>query len=75
MKKNEKELEECIEIDCKSGSSIPLNETKIYNYAFEHHSIIPKAASDDWVAAIPRIQKQVSFNFHIKNSLFLGYKQ
>ncbi|OII73106.1 ion transporter [Cryptosporidium ubiquitum] len=49
LKKNEKELEECIEIDCKSGSSESLNETGIYNYAFDHHSIIPKAASDDWV--------------------------
>ncbi|KAH8584267.1 conserved hypothetical multi-pass transmembrane [Cryptosporidium sp. chipmunk genotype I] len=69
LKKNEKELEECIEIDCKSGSSESLNETGIFNYAFEH-SIIPKAASDDWVAAIPRIQKQVMSNEFYSNKLF-----
>ncbi|WKS78322.1 putative ion transporter [Cryptosporidium sp. 43IA8] len=48
LKKNKNELEECIEIDCKSGSSESFNETGLYDYAFDH-SIISKAASDDWV--------------------------
>ncbi|KAK9172038.1 Ion channel family protein [Cryptosporidium meleagridis] len=69
LKKNENELEECIEIDCKSASSESFNETGLYDYAFDH-SIISKAASDDWVAAIPRIHKQVISNEFYSNKLF-----
>lgn len=45
-------------------SSLSGNEwrSSVFDYALEHCPSIPKAASDDWVAAIPKVQKQVSLN-------------
>ncbi|KAL7069100.1 cation channel family protein [Cryptosporidium serpentis] len=41
-------------------SSLSGNEwrSSVFDYALEHCPSIPKAASDDWIAAIPKVQKQ-----------------
>ncbi|KAF7459384.1 ion channel protein [Cryptosporidium felis] len=54
-------MEGCIDIDCNTVSSDSDVEIDIYSYAFEHHSI-SRAASDEWVAAMSRTQKQAMSN-------------